>query len=85
MVCRHQMTAIISSFTLGTLVRACCNLLAILGDVVIDKELGTAKDLGLPIPQILCDTLPMKNLTANICLTIAVLLGSAGMSWSADF
>jgi TPR repeat protein len=27
----------------------------------------------------------MKNLTAIICLTIAVLLGSAGMSWSADF
>ncbi len=27
----------------------------------------------------------MKRLTATICLTIAVLLGSAGMSWSADF
>ena len=27
----------------------------------------------------------MRNLTATICLTIAVLLGSAGMSWSADF
>jgi hypothetical protein len=27
----------------------------------------------------------MKNLTATICLTIAVLLGSAGVSWSADF
>ena len=27
----------------------------------------------------------MKNLTATICLTIAVSLGSAGMSWSADF
>ena len=27
----------------------------------------------------------MKNLTAAICLTIAVLLGSAGVSWSADF
>jgi len=26
----------------------------------------------------------MKNLTATICLTIAVLLGSAGVSWSAD-
>jgi len=25
----------------------------------------------------------MRNLTATICLTIAVLLGSAGMSWSA--
>jgi len=27
----------------------------------------------------------MKNLTATICLTIAVLLGSAVVSWSADF
>jgi hypothetical protein len=26
----------------------------------------------------------MKNLTATICLTLAVLLGSAGVSWSAD-
>jgi TPR repeat protein len=27
----------------------------------------------------------MRNLTATLCLTIAVLLGSAGMSWSADY
>jgi len=27
----------------------------------------------------------MRNLTVTICLTIAVLLGSAGVSWSADF
>jgi len=27
----------------------------------------------------------MKKLTATICLTLAVLLGSAGISWSADF
>ena len=27
----------------------------------------------------------MKNLTAAICLTIAVLLGSVGVSWSADY
>jgi len=27
----------------------------------------------------------MRNLTATICLTISVLLGSAGVSWSADF
>ena len=27
----------------------------------------------------------MKNLTATICLTLAVLLGSSGMSWGADF
>jgi TPR repeat protein len=27
----------------------------------------------------------MRNLTATICLTIALLFGSAGVSWSADF
>jgi len=27
----------------------------------------------------------MRNLTATICLTLAVLLGSAGVSWSAEF
>ena len=27
----------------------------------------------------------MKNLTATICLTIVLLLGSAGTSWSADY
>jgi uncharacterized protein len=27
----------------------------------------------------------MKHLTATICLTLAVLHGSAGVSWSADF
>ena len=27
----------------------------------------------------------MRNLTATICLTITVLLGSAGVSWSVDF
>jgi len=27
----------------------------------------------------------MRNLTATLCLTIAVLLGSAGVGWSADF
>jgi hypothetical protein len=27
----------------------------------------------------------MKKPIATICLTIAVLLGSAGVSWSADF
>ena len=26
----------------------------------------------------------MRKLTGTLCLTIAVLLGSAGMSWSAD-
>ena len=27
----------------------------------------------------------MRNLTTTICLTIAVLLGSVGVSWSGDF
>jgi len=27
----------------------------------------------------------MRHLTATLCLTLAVLLGSAGLSWSADF
>ena len=27
----------------------------------------------------------MRNLTATICLTLAVLIGSAGVSWGADF
>ena len=27
----------------------------------------------------------MKRMTATICLTLALLLGSAGLSWGADF
>ena len=27
----------------------------------------------------------MRHLTATLCLTLAVLLGSAGMGWGADF
>jgi len=27
----------------------------------------------------------MKHLTITICLTLTLLLGSAGMSWNADF
>jgi hypothetical protein len=27
----------------------------------------------------------MRNLTATVCLMIAVFLGSAGMSWGADY
>jgi uncharacterized protein len=33
----------------------------------------------------LCQTFLMKNLTATICLAVALLLGSAGVSWSQDF
>ena len=35
--------------------------------------------------HISCNNPHMRNLTATTCLTIAVLLGSAGVSWSADF
>jgi hypothetical protein len=27
----------------------------------------------------------MRNLTATICLTLTLLLGSAGLSWGADY
>jgi hypothetical protein len=45
----------------------------------------TDTPFSLLIPHILCQTSRMRNLTATICLTIAVLLGSAGVSFSADF
>ena len=32
-----------------------------------------------------CQTSQMKNLIATICLTIALLLGSARVSWSQDY
>jgi len=35
--------------------------------------------------RITCQTSSMRNLTATLCLTIAVLLGSAGVSKSADY
>ena len=35
---------------------------------------------SLPLTDVLCQTSRMKNPTATICLTIAVLLGSAGVS-----
>jgi len=36
---------------------------------------------SLPIPNILCQTFRNENLTATLCLTIAVLLGSVGNSF----
>ena len=45
------------------------------------KRLAT----GAPVfrnPQM---TSTMRDLTATICLTLALLLGNAGVSWSADF
>jgi TPR repeat protein len=38
----------------------------------------------LPTSYILCQTSLMRNLTATLCLTLAVLLGSAGVSVSQD-
>jgi hypothetical protein len=37
---------------------------------------------NLPIPHIFCQTSPMRYLTVTLCLTIAVLLGSAGESFA---
>jgi hypothetical protein len=41
------------------------------------ETITTHTPFSLPIPNILCQTFRMKNLTATICLMIAVLLGSA--------
>ena len=41
--------------------------------------------IRVPTPHILCQTSPTRNLTATLCLTLAVLLGSAGVSVSQDF
>jgi hypothetical protein len=38
----------------------------------------THTPFSLPIPNVLCQTFPMRNLTATICLTLAVLLGTFG-------
>jgi hypothetical protein len=35
--------------------------------------------MGSPVTDILCETSAMKNLTATICPTIAVILGSTGV------
>jgi hypothetical protein len=45
---------------------------------------STHTPFSLPIPNILCQTFRMRNLTATFCLTIAVLLGSAGVITSAN-
>jgi ABC-type sugar transport system permease subunit len=37
---------------------------------------------SLPIPTILCQTFRMRNLTATLCLTLAVILGFVlGIAW----
>jgi TPR repeat protein len=41
--------------------------------------------IGIPLTDIPCQTSRMRNLTATLCLTIAVLVGVTGVSWSADF
>ena len=38
-----------------------------------------------PFPTLPVRVPPWENLTATLCLTVAVLLASVGMSWSADF
>ena len=42
-------------------------------------------DHSVIIFNIFLDSIPMRKLSATLCLTLAVLLGSAGMSASADF
>ena len=42
----------------------------------------THTPFSLPIPNILCQNFRMRNLTATLCLTIAVLLGFVlGIAW----
>ena len=43
---------------------------------------GDRRSLDTHIP---CHNPHMRHLTATLCLTLAVFLGSAGVSWSADF
>jgi len=38
----------------------------------------THAPFSLPTPTVLCQAVRMRNLTATLCLTIAVILGSAG-------
>ena len=40
---------------------------------------------NLPNPTTIRQNSPMRHLTTFICLTLALLLGSMGISWSADF
>ena len=51
---------------------------------MLSKETSKLHSSLLPNPKP-SESIPMKKPTATICLTIAVLLGSAGLSWSADF
>mgnify|MGYP000029220644 FL=1 len=44
----------------------------------------THTPFSLNIPGILCQNSRKRKRTATICLTIVVLLGSAGVAWSAD-
>ena len=50
----------------------------------MEDYIGTSTP-PLPLPPILCYTHRMKRLLSVLYLTIAVFLGSAGMSWGADF
>ena len=43
------------------------------------------KTPNLPNPTTTRQNTPMRHLTTFICLTLAVLLGSVGTSWGADF
>ena len=46
---------------------------------------STHTPFSLPIPNVLCQTFRMRNLTVVICLTIALLFGCTGVCKSADY
>ena len=50
-----------------------------------NESVTTHTPFSLPIPNIICQNFRMRKLTTTLCLTIAVLLGSVGEVWSADF
>ena len=49
------------------------------------RTIPKKRDPSWQLRHALGHTPPMRNLTATLCLTLAVLLGSAGMSVSQDF
>jgi hypothetical protein len=49
------------------------------------KSETTHTPFSLPIQNILCQTSRMRNLTATLCLSVALLFGCTGVCKSADF
>ena len=60
------------------------DVIAFIASILVSSFKGVG--LGpLPKHSKSAKSVPMRNLTATLCLTFAVILGSAGMSESADF